>query len=296
MGSDVYVSTAAFQADRLAPILELAHQASLTCVELSSGVPWEPGLLETVRNARGSFRYLVHNYFPPPAQPFVLNLAAAEPAVRAQSVAHCRQAIELCAELEASFYSVHSGLACMPAPEELGRPLTHRPRVSLDQAHELFVESLGTLCRHAARFGVELAIENNVIAPFNLTEGKNQLGLCARAKEVVKTIEDVGAGNLKCLVDTGHVKVTARTLGFDPGEFVRIVAPHVAAFHLSENDGEADTNQPFDESAWFLPHLALAPEAVAVLEVSRVPISALHAMCELVRSAQGSGSLRDKRP
>lgn len=283
----MYVSTGAFQTRSLAEIVRLAMEGGVECVELSSGTEWAPDLLAPVRRTVGAGqRYLVHNYFPPAEQPFVLNLACAETGGLARSLRHCRDAVDLSQELGAPFFSVHAGFAFTARPEELGGDLTRSPRVPLDRAHEIFVGALRELCAYAEPRGVRIAVENNVIAPFNLVNGRNLLGLCATADDILRTREDVGATNLAFLVDTGHVKVTAAALGFDSHRFLDEVAPYVIAFHLSDNDGSADTNQPFDDHAWFVPRLAEFPHATMILEAYRLNVEAIHACHRVVDRAR----------
>jgi sugar phosphate isomerase/epimerase len=285
-----YVSSGAFRTRSVGEIVQIAVEAGLGFVELGSGADWAPDVLAPVRATAGRpLRYLVHNYFPPHERPFVLNLASADPESLARSVEHCRRAVDLSAELGAPFFSVHAGFAFAARPEQLGRDQTRIPRVPLTQAHEIFVRSLRDLCAYAAERGVRVAVENNVIAPFNLVNGRNLLGLCATAEDILRTQAEVGAPNLGFLVDTGHAKVTAGALGFDAQRFLSTVAPHVIAFHLSDNDGTADTNQPFAERAWFVPRLAEFPHATMILEAYRLDVDAIRACCGVVERARARG-------
>lgn len=283
----VYVSSGAFKTRSVPEIVQLALESGLERIELSSGAAWSPDMLGRVRETCGMpIRYLVHNYFPVPRTPFVLNLAAAEATSLVRSRAHCRAAVDLAAELRAPLYSVHSGFAFSARPEQLGKDLTQAPRVSLDEAHEIFVESLKELCRYGEQKSVRIAVENNVVAPFNLVNGENRLCLCATAEDMLKTWSDVGSSNLGFLIDTGHTKVTARSLGFDVDVFVDRVKPHVVAFHLSDNNGLADSNASVSEQSWFLPRLTEFPEATMVLEAYALKIEEILANCNLIERAR----------
>jgi sugar phosphate isomerase/epimerase len=247
---------------------------------------WEAEQLEPLRATAGMIEYLVHNYFPPPPDSFVLNLASADPACLERTKAHCRAAVDLCAELGAPFFSVHSGFAFHAQPEDLGRDLTRAPRIGMERAHDIFIESLRGLCGYAATKQIAVAIENNVVAPFNLVDGGNSMLLCATAEQMLSTHRDVACDNLAFLVDVGHVKVTATTLGFSPRRFLDEVATHVAGFHLSDNDGHADTNQLFDADAWFVPALAAFPDAVMVVESYALELPDIQRACAVVDRAR----------
>lgn len=286
-GSPTYVSSGAFKARSIREIVELALSAGFERIELGSGTPWVPDLLRPVRETAGRpIRYLIHNYFPPHQHPFVLNLAAANEMVLTQSLQHCRTAIDLSAELGAPFFSVHAGFAFDARPEQLGGDLTRASRISLEEAHDIFVRSLRELTAHAASKGVRLAVENNVIAPFNLVNGANSLGLCATAEDLIRTYEDVGSPNLAFLIDLGHLKVTAMALRFDAHTFLDRIAAHVVAFHLSDNDGMVDRNLPFCREAWFVPRLAEFPDVTMVLEAYNLELSEIRETCRIIDRAR----------
>lgn len=281
-----YISSGAFKTNSVPEIIACALEAGLHHIELGSGTSWAPALPALIRDtSQGGLHYLIHNYFPPHAKPFVLNLAASDPAILALSLAHCQQAVDLSVELGSKFFSVHAGFAFAAKPDDLGKDLTGVPRFPLEQAHRTFVKSLRHLCAYSMERGVRFVVENNVIAPFNLVGGKNRLGLCATAEDILQTYLDVGSHNLGFLIDVGHLKVTANALGFDAHAFLDRVGPYVVAFHLSDNDGSADQNLPFSEDAWFLPRLTEFPRAVMILEAYRLQLAQIRACCAVIESA-----------
>lgn len=282
-----YVSSGAFKTKSVRQLVNWALDAGLNTIELGSGTDWVSDVLQPVRETSGRpIHYLVHNYFPPHEQPFVLNLASSDSDTLERSLAHCLQAIDLCVELRAPLFSVHAGFAFKARPEHLGRNVTQAPRVALEQAHEIFVRNLKELCAYASRQGVMLAVENNVIASFNLVNGENLVGLCATADEILRTYDEVGSPNLGFLIDVGHLNVTANSLGFDRHAFLDRVAPHVMAFHLSDNDGLEDQNRPFDAQAWFMPRLAEFPGAMMVLEAYHLDLEQIRDQCRVVAQAR----------
>jgi sugar phosphate isomerase/epimerase len=282
-----FVSSGAFKTKSVQQIVTWALDGMIDRVELGSGTNWVPNVLQPVRETSGRpIHYLVHNYFPPHEQSFVLNLAASDPESLDRSLAHCRSAIDLSVELGAPFFSVHAGFAFKAKPEHLGGEVTKAPRVTLEEAHKSFVRSLQHLCAYADGKGIKLAVENNVIASFNLVDGKNLVGLCATAEDILQTYRDVGSSSLGFLVDVGHLKVSAMSLGFDMQAFLDHVAPHVVAFHLSDNDGMTDQNRPFDEKAWFVPRLAEFPNATMVLEAYNLDVATIRENRRVIIEAQ----------
>lgn len=285
-GHKPYVSSGAFTTRSVPDILAMALGSGLLHIELASGTTWAPDVLQVVRKSSGQpFSYLVHNYFPPHEDPFVLNLASSDEVTLRRSQEHCRLAVDLCEEFDAPFFSLHAGFAFAGKPESLGKNVTRLPRIPLEEAHDIFVKSLRDLCAYAAKKTIRIAVENNVLHPYNLVAGKNRLGLCATAEDILQTHAEVGASNLAFLVDVGHLKVTANSLHFDRESFLEKVGPYIAAFHLSENDGTADQNLPFGDDAWFLPWLAEFPHAVMILEAYALDVSAIRDTCLVIERA-----------
>lgn len=288
---DVYLSCGAFQTRDLGAIVATCRDAGLTHLELSSGVAWAADLLAPVR-AAPAITYLVHNYFPTPERPFVLNLAAADADGLAASLELGRRAIALAAELGAPFYSVHAGFAVSLRPEDLGRPdaqarIGADRMVPRDQALATFAASVRTLADFGAARGVRLLLENNVVAPrLFRAKGRNPLLLCD-ADEVLSFFGALGHPNVGLLVDVGHAKVSASALGFDPISFVDRVAPLIEAFHLSDNDGQEDQNLPFAADAWFAPLVRRFPRATLVIEAYRLDVATMRAQIALARGLGG---------
>ena len=263
---DIFLSSGAFQATSVGAIVDQCDAIGFHNVELSSGLPWSEHIEHEIIAAATRCRFMVHNYFPAPREPFVLNLAARDPGVLQRSRELCERAIRLCAAIGSPVYSVHSGFAFEVDPSRLGRRLADAERYPMRDALGIFIESLQSLCEYGAARGVTIAIENNVVASMNLIEGENLLLLGATAEELLEILERVESPQLRILVDVGHLKVTARTLGFDPSAFIEQLADRIAVFHLSENDGLTDTNQLFGSGVWFAELVRKYPRPRRVIE------------------------------
>jgi sugar phosphate isomerase/epimerase len=262
-----YVSTGCFRTRSLDDIVFLALQHGLCGIELSSGlVPFD--LDAVLPRLEPLAPCIVHNYFPPPAKPFVLNLAAADEATRQESLALCRRAIDHSAAFGAPFYSVHSGFVATLNPEQLGRPEAQAEiardvdDAAYERAFDRCCESAAYLGAHARAAGVRLLFENNVLAG----NPHSRHLLMVRYEEFERFFAAVNDPTLGVLVDVGHLRVSARTCGFSESEFCLRLAHRIEAFHLSENDGYADQNLPVRPDSWFWPVVRQFPDAVCVLE------------------------------
>ena len=283
--ASVFASTGAFGRMTVEEIIEAAASAGITHIELASGTRHESGdelalTLETAR--KNGYVFLVHNYFPVPAEPFVLNLASGDPKTLDRSIRHVRSALELAAAIGSPFYSVHCGFCVDPAPDELGKAL-HGRAIPLEQALDTFVDSVLKLAGHALDQGVDLLLENNVLSRANA--GRVQL-LGVTADDIESVLQRIDRPNIGLLLDVAHLKVSAKTVGFDLKTAAAQLAPLVRCCHLSENDGNADTNEPVSADSWFWePILAnVTQQPVWVLEAYDLPLHVIRDQLDIIEN------------
>jgi len=281
--ANVFVSTGAFGRMTVEQIIEAAASAEISHIELASGTRHDSGeglgrALEAAR--KNGYVFLVHNYFPVPAEPFVLNLASGDPKTLERSIRHVMSAVELAAAIGSPFYSVHCGFCVDPAPDELGKAL-HGQAIPVEQALDTFVDSVVQLARHAQDHGVDLLLENNVLSKVNA--GRVQL-LGVTPDDIESILQRIDRPNVGLLLDVAHLKVSAKTIGFDLKTAAARLAPLIRCCHLSENDGNADTNEPVSADAWFWePILAnLKQQPVWVLEAYDLPLQVIRDQLDII--------------
>ena len=286
MAPEVYVSTGAFGRLPVSLVLDICRRHGVTNLELSSGANYTPAMTPgLMAAARGGFRFLLHNYFPTPSEPFVLNLASDDEETARRSSSLCRRALAMSARLQSPLYSFHAGFAFTAEPSDLGCAQAHLPRTNLATARKRFVAGVRELARVADGHGVELAIENNVVAPDNVVGGKNGMYLGVTGEDMLSLLADIARDNVGILLDVGHLKVAAQSLGFDAEAAVRKMAPCIKAVHLSDNDGQEDSNRPVRADSWFWPAIATLPDPASVafvIEVYRLPPTEVEKQIEIV--------------
>lgn len=268
----VYLSSGAFRVRTIRGVIDEAIRLGVSHVELSSGLAHDPDVEKTIRYGLDTgLQFLVHNYFPAPQEPKVLNLSAMDDGDLAWSIEHCKHALDLAVLVDCPFYSLHAGYAVALTPELLGKPAEQAAAmrdVSLDRdaAYARMLDSVRDVADYAKKLGKRLLIENNVISPVYLeAEPENPL-LMTTADEIERFMDDIDRGNVGFLIDVGHARVSATALGFNPIDFMDRVQPFTEALHLSDNDALEDQNLPFDETAWFWPLLSEHTDKVKVVE------------------------------
>jgi len=280
----IYISTGGFRARTADAVSAELLSAGVKAIELSGGA-YSPTLLEDLQALAPAIDFQIHNYFPPPVDPFVLNLGSLDSRVGERSVAHVEQALEWCGALGGDRYSFHAGFLLDPKVDELGRRIPSRSLFDRDESIEVFVSRVSRLAEVAAKVGVTLMIENNVLSARNAEEfSANPLLMC-EPQECVQVMASLPE-NVRQLIDVAHLKVSAASLNFDPSTMFEMCGERIAGFHLSDNDGLEDSNRPFDVGAWFWPHLRADVDYYSVEVYGCSPVELLQ-QANLVRSGLG---------
>ena len=278
-----YVSTACLApAEPLLDRVNAYVSAGLVSIELGANVVVTA---EDLRRLPRECRYLVHNYFPPPPSPFVLNLASSDGSIRRRSLALASEALELCRALATPFYSVHAGF--VSDPELTASALRFPPRSGSNesaQALDRFVEALSQLAALASASGMKLLVENNVCSEELL--GHLLLQSADEFGELFARLGALGVRDVGMLLDLGHLNVSAHTLGFDRLEFIDTVSTWIGGFHIHDNDGNMDSHDPVTAASWILkvlgrPEFASMPR---ILECHCPDVATLRAQLRLLEN------------
>jgi len=227
--------------------VSLYQSCGLNAIEFGGGVSVSKNSLSQIKRLGSQF--LIHNYFPPPCNAFVLNLASGDDYIRQRSLDLVSEAIDLASHIGAPFYSVHAGFITDPTGFEQTSFVFPAPASPDEAASAMnrFIAAMKIVLDCADHFRVGVLVENNVCTP----ESCGKL-LLQTAEEFLSLFSVLPSSHLGILLDTGHLNVTARTLGFDRTAFVEQVAPHVRAIHIHDNDGTADTHQPIRPNSWVI--------------------------------------------
>lgn len=249
----IFVSTGGFARRKPCDVCREFIDNDIGHIELSAGL-YSDDTVDKLAGLKNGAKFMVHNYFPPPKQPFCINLASLDPMVSRMSLNHCLLAIDTARQLASGFYSFHAGFMFDPPVDELGEKMTGRALYDEEQATEIFLENVNRLSNHAAGSGIRLLIENNVISRENF-ESFNGDPFLMTTPAGCKYIMENTPGNVNLVVDLGHLNVSANVMEFEAGEFLALCDPWITGYHLSDNDGHSDSNLQLGENSWFWPHL-----------------------------------------
>ena len=249
----IYISTGGFNQKSVIEVIHLLSKNNIKAFELSGGI-FTDNLESKLKILSNKFEFTVHNYFPPPKKPFVLNLASLNENVYQESVNHIKQSIKLASFIKSPFYSFHAGFLIDPKVKELGKTIKSNNLYNRDKSLERFIYSIKFLSKYASKYKIKLLVENNVITKSNLSKFKSNPLLMTDIKGTREIVENFDE-NLFFLVDVAHLKVSANTLNFDAREYLEIFKDKIGGYHLSDNNGLVDSNKEISKSSWFWPHL-----------------------------------------
>ena len=280
MINNFFVSSCAFSGESISEIINLAEFNNLN-IEFSSGIPFEDNLLEKMYGSK--INKIIHNYFPAPSVPFVLNLASENKLIREQSIQHCLNGIDISKKINAPFFSVHAGFCIDPKPLELGNKISIKSKIERCINFDIFIDSLKILVGYASIKEVKVLIENNVIAKFNLKQQISNPFLCTDSIEIIKVFNIIQSNYLGFLCDTAHLKVSANTLGVNLDDEIDKLLPLINCVHHSDNNGLIDSNNLLDDNYWFLSHFNKLKDKFHVLEVKNIDIDEISQQINLLK-------------
>lgn len=245
----IYVSTGGHHQIAALEAAKIFMDAGISSIELSGGTPCSTQIKE-LKSLSKKINFQVHNYFPPPKNPFVFNLASGNIDIYSKSYNHVLNAMQLAVELDRPVYSFHAGFLMDPKVSELGKRIGESKLAPRYDALNLFVDRINNLSQKAKSLGVSLLIENNVLSHMNYEGFGCDPFLMTTAQECIYVMENTPS-NVNLLVDVAHLKVSAQSLSFDPVKFLEMTDPWIFGYHLSDNDGTQDSNHPISDSSWF---------------------------------------------
>ena len=239
----IYVSSSCSNQKKIgAAIRELAEHGFRN-IELSGGTEYYEGYEEDIVDLKNKYNLnlLVHNYFPPARDDFVLNLASLDDAIFERSLEHLRKAIRLACLLGAEKFGFHAGFYVDISVDKIGKAISAGHLSNTKQAYERFCRGFELIDNELR--GIEIYIENNVYSKTNFdTYGLRKPAMLISPAEYRELQEHI---DCKLLLDVAHLYVSSRTLGFDFDSHFDQMIMETDYVHLSDNDGCHDQNAAF---------------------------------------------------
>lgn len=280
----IYCSTGGFEEKPFYESAKAFLNLGIDNIELSAGAHSHDAL-EQLMILNQEANLMLHNYFPPPSEPFVLNLASKNAHICAKSIDFFKTGIDLSAAVGAQHYGIHAGFLFDLSVAEIGKQINSHVLLNRDEGLEIFISNVNKLGNYASDHGVTLLVENNVLSKKNFEKNNEDPLLLTTPGEITVFFNSVREG-IKLLLDFGHMKVSSNTLNFDLHSAVAGIQEWVGGYHMSETNGELDDHLNFDHNAWFFPFLDCSVP-FATLEIKNSNPQLIHETWLMVRKKVG---------
>jgi sugar phosphate isomerase/epimerase len=246
----IYISSSCVKHTKIRDSVQELATNGFQNIELSGGTEYyedfENDLLEL--KDKYNLNYRCHNYFPPPKEPFVLNLASLNDETFQMSFDHLQQAIALSNRLGADKFAFHAGFFIDIRLSEIGKKLSLDNLFDEKEAIERFCNAYSVIKKQAKN--VSLFIENNVFSKTNADTYDGENPFMMTNFNEYKSLKEIIDFNL--LLDVAHLKVSAKTLRLDWEEEFENMISVSSYIHVSDNDGFHDLNNQLSKSSSLL--------------------------------------------
>lgn len=197
---------------------------------------------------------MLHNYFPPPQEPFVFNLASSNPETIALSVSLAKFAIDISAKNSFNFFGIHAGFLMDPQVSELGNKIQATKLANRESALEIFTQNALDLSAYADSQNVKILVENNVLSEENMRSFGENPFLLSSTEEISNFFENNG-DEIGFLLDLGHFNVSTNTLDEPREHSLERINQYVVGYHLHDNSRLTDQHLSLTNNSWFLNYL-----------------------------------------
>ena len=241
----IYASTSCLRnPQNILRVLDEYEKAEIENVELGS----VHNHFQTKKLREYNFNFIAHGYFPPPKSPFNFNLASQKKIIREKSIKLVKNAVNVCADINAPIFTFHAGFTV--DPKKLGVKFSREGIVDRNTAIKTFIMSSHEVLDYAKSRGIKLAMELNVVQKFNLDNGENKLLLFADYDETKIFLKNFKKSEIGLLLDLGHTSVTSHWLKFDKDKFIEKIKKSVSVVHASNNNGLQDQHKQLTKNCW----------------------------------------------
>lgn len=244
----IYVSSSCVNHKKIKDSVQELVDNGFRNIELSGGTEYysnfENDLLEM--KEKYNLNYICHNYFPPPKEHFVLNLASLNDELYQKTLNHLTTSIELSKKLKSKRFGFHAGFFLDIKVNELGKKISKDTLFDKTKSIKRFCEGFKKL-NELSSGDLNLYIENNVFSKTNFdTYGKNNIFMLTNSKEYneLKNIID-----FKLLLDIAHLKVSSKTLNLNFENEIFQLISKTDYIHISDNDALHDLNYRLNQNS-----------------------------------------------
>lgn len=243
----IYVSSSCVRNSKIKDsVMELVENGFRN-IELSGGTEYYDGFENDLLELKDKYNlnYICHNYFPPPKEHLVLNLASLNDDIYNKTFEQLKNAILLSKKLGAKKFGFHAGFFIDIKVSEIGKKITKDSLFDKTKAIKRFCNGLIKL--QSIDKILKLYIENNVLSSTNYDTYKGEnLFMLTNYDEYKQLKQNI---DFNLLLDVAHLKVSATSLSIDFQNQLSNMLKVSDYIHLSDNDGLHDLNNTLEKDS-----------------------------------------------
>lgn len=240
----LYITSYCSKSPSITEAVKAFAELGFTNIELTGGTIYDNYCENELWKLKEKYQlhFLLHNFFPPQKNSFVLNLATRDHEVRSLTVNLIEQAIALTQKMSGNLYGIHAGYLYDFAPQK-GKDGLFVIKKGGTNSRDHFYETLSHIGDTILPKGFKLAIENAFPA-----YGENSYSFLTTPEDIFYFMQfcerypDIGI-----LLDFGHLNVASYYCGFDKRPFLDKLFsdyPHkIFEVHMSQNNGVRDAHE-----------------------------------------------------
>lgn len=243
----IYISSSCVKNKTIKESVQELVDSGFKNIELSGGTEYYDGFEDDLLKLKKKYNlnYICHNYFPPPKEHFVLNLASLDDEVYDKTFEHLTNAIELSKKLGARKFGFHSGFYIDIKVSEIGKKISKVNLFDKSKSIQRFCDGVKKL--QSLSGDLELYIENNVFSSTNAKTYENDnLFMLTNSSEYQELKNMI---NFNLLLDVAHLKVSSKTLELDFEEELSYMISQSDYIHISDNDALHDLNHKLQKDS-----------------------------------------------
>ena len=290
----IYVSTSCLGGNReINSVLGRLFDLGIHRVELTGPHPSRPVdllIMELQKWRQQGMFFIIHNYFPPPANDFVLNLASFDENTSLQTKNLIISALKLAAAIDSPIYGCHSGYLADAIAQNDGTFQFLESRYPLKDCTQQTAAVIQEIISMAdAIMPPRGILLENLFPPEN---GENH-SIARTPEEIELLFSLLPDHSFNLLLDLAHLELTCSLAGFSPDDALnRIIekfADRIYEVHISGHDGKKDLHTPLTPDSWQVGALKeinsarnIPDDIIFTLESRNLPETVLLQQIELI--------------